>query len=272
MTTDFLATINAIEDLPTGELTPGVIWWLHGAKAGATKVPGVFYAKATEFASAPAAPWVTDNRFDDETGYSTPLLRAAIIGWRQQWFMQDKNDPKAMPRYIPDYQNGATKHVEIIAMIDGQEDPFIISVKGFHKTKAMLDAIRAYENGLLKQASRIAKRALPRWTFYLPIKNKLNNKGETDYIEAQDGEGKSYGSVVTPPALYLPDDAMESCFVGSDVLRRGADIRAQYDAWFRQKRLPQNAIEAEYSIEEVPALPAPRNVPQPIEVDEEALF
>lgn len=266
----FLSTINEIEDLPTGELTPGVIWWLHGAKAGATKVPGVFYAKATEFADAPPAPWAADARFDDETGYSTPMLRLAIIGWRQQWFLQDKNDPKAMPRYIPDYQQGASKHVEILAMLDGLEDPFIVSVKGAHKTKPMLDIIRTYENGLLKQASRIAKRALPRWTFYLPIKNKLNNKGETDYIEAQDGDGKSYGSVVTPPALYLPDDAMESCFVGEAVLRRGADIHTQYTTWFRQKRLPQNVIEAEYRIDDVPALPPPRN--QPVEISEGDLF
>lgn len=263
----FLDTINTIEDLPGGELEPGVIWWLHGAKAGQTKVPGVFYAKATEFGDAPGTPWAPDNRFDDEAGYSTPQLRAAVIGWRSQWFTQDKNDPKSLPRYITDYQDGANKHVEILAMIDGQAETFIISVKGFHKTKAMLDAIRGYENGLLKQASRLAKRALPRWTFWLPIKNKLNNKGETDYIEAQDGSGKSYGSVVTPPALYLPDDAMESCFVGEAILRQGADIRAQYESWFKQKRLPPQIAEGVYTevVAEPRQLSAGRNVPEPIE-------
>jgi hypothetical protein len=263
--TSFLDTINAIEDLPTGDLAPGVIWWLHGAKAGQTKAPGVWYAKATEFSDIPGAPWESDSRFDGEAGFSTPTLRIAPIGWRAQWFMQDKNDPKALPRYIPDYEAGANKHVEILAMIEGQTEVFIISVKGFHKTKAMLDAIRTYENGLLKQASRLAKRALPRWTFWLPIKNKLNNKGETDYIEAQDGAGKAYGSVVTPPALYLPDDAMESCFVGESTLRRGADIRAQYDQWFKQKRLPPQIAEGVYHIEEVKQLSAGRNVPQPVE-------
>lgn len=261
----FLDTINAIDDIPTGDLTPGVIWWLHGAKAGATKVPGVFYAKAAEFADVPPAPWAADNRFEDETGYSAAELRIAVIGWRQQWFQQDKDDPKAMPKYITDYQPGANKHVEIICMVDGLDEPMILSVKGYHKTKALLDAIREYENGLLKQASRIAKRSLPRWTFYLPIKNKLNSKGETEYIEAQDGAGKTYGSVVTPPALYLPADAIESCFVGEETLRRGADIRTQYAQWFTQKRLPLQIAEGDYQIEEIKQLPAGRNVPQPVE-------
>lgn len=262
----FLDTINTIDDLPGGELAPGVIWWLHGAKAGQTKAPGVFYAKATEFGDAPPAPWESDNRFDGEAGYSTPTLRIAAIGWRAQWFTQDKDDPKSLPRYITDYQPGANKHVEILCMVDGIDEPMIISVKGFHKTKAMLDAIRTYENGLLKQAGRLAKRALPRWTFWLPIQNKLNAKGETDYIEAQDGAGKAYGSVVTPPALYLPDDAMDSCFVGEVVMRRGADIRAQYERWFNQKRLPPQITEGVYQIEDTTPrqLEAPRNVPQPI--------
>jgi len=265
----FLDTINAIEDLPTGDLLPGTIWWLHGAKAGQTKAPGVWYAKATEFADTPPTPWQADNRFDDEAGYSAPELRFAIIGWRSQWFQQDKDDPKSLPQYILDYQAGANKHVEILTMVDGLDEPMIISLKGFHKTKVMLDLIRSYENGLLKHASRLAKKGLPRWTFYLPIKNKLNAKGEPDYIEAQDGDGKSYGSVVTPPTLYLPADALESCFVGETVLRRGAEIRAQYDQWFKQKRLPQNMIEAE-SVE-VKALPAPRkNVPVLVDADEPA--
>ncbi len=273
----FLETINTIDDLPTGELAPGVIWWLHGAKAGQTKAPGVWYAKATEFADVPPAPWELDNRFEDEQGYSTPELRLAVIGWRAQWFLQDKDNPKSLPRYLPEYQDGANKHVEILVMIDGLDEPFIISVKGYHRTKAMLDAIREYENSLLKQASRMAKRALPRWTFYLPIKNKLNSKGETEYTEAQDGTGKSYGSVVTPPTLHLPSDAMESCFVGETVLRRGADIRTQYNDWFKQKRLAPNEIEASYTVEEVKALPAPsatralpagRNVPQPVTNDD----
>lgn len=265
----FLDTINTIEDLPTGDLKPGVIWWLHGAKAGQTKAPGVWYAKATEFADIPGTPWEMDNRFEDEQGYSTPHLRMAIIGWRQQWFTQDKNNPKSLPRYIAGYQEGASKHVEVLAMLDGMEEPFIISVKGFHKTKAVLDAIREYENGLLKQASRIAKRALPRWTFYLPFKNRLNNKGETDYIEAADGEGKKYGSVVTPPAVYLPENAMEECFVGEAVLRRGADIHAQYRDWFKQRRLAPNEIDAVYTVEETLALPAPKNAPLPYDPAEE---
>ena len=74
----WLETITTMaDDLPTGDLTPGVIWWLHGAKAGKSKEPGVFYGKASEFGDTPPAPWTEDNRFDGEKGYSTPTLRLA---------------------------------------------------------------------------------------------------------------------------------------------------------------------------------------------------
>lgn len=252
----WLDTINNIEDLPTGQLEPGRIIWLHGVKQA--KTPGVFYAKASEFADVPPAPWQVDTRFDNEAGFSTPELRLAVIGWRQQWFIPGVDGQP--PQYLTTYEQGAKKNVEVLCLIDGLDDPMVLSASGMNKAKPILDLIRAYEEGLLKQANRIARKALPRWTFWLTIRNREKD-GKPEYIEAKDSSGKAYGSIVTPPALYLPDDAMESCFVGEAVLHRGAEVRAQYNDWFSAKRLPANVVEGE--VVERPALPAPKNVPQP---------
>lgn len=257
----WLETINSIEDLPSGQLEPGRIIWLHGVKQA--KTPGVFYAKASEFADTPTAPWQADNRFDEEAGYSTAELRLAVIGWRQQWFKPGTDG--SAPTYLTQYEAGAKKNVEVLCLVEGMDDPMVLSVSGMNKAKPILDLIRSYEDGLLKQASRIARKALPRWTFWLTVRNREKD-GKTSYIDATDSSGKSYGSVVTPPALYLPDDAMETCFVGEEVLRRGAEMHAMYREWFGAKRLPAGVIEGE--IVERPALPAPKNVPQPVSAEE----
>ena len=65
--------------------------------------------------------------------------------------------------------------------------------------------------------------------------------------------------------MTLPADAMDTLFVGGDLLQRGADVARQYARWTEQKRLPQNTVEG---VVEYPALPAPKNAPQPLSDDE----
>jgi hypothetical protein len=61
---------------------------------------------------------------------------------------------------------------------------------------------------------------------------------------------------------------MESCFVGEELLRRGADVMREYATWFDAKRLPPQMVDGEV-VRAVPQLAAPgRNVPQPIEEGE----
>lgn len=252
----WLDTINAIEDLPAGQLNPGMFYWLHGAKQA--KQPGCFYVKASEVGDTPGAPWIEDNRFDDEAGFSAVELRIAIIGWRSQWYTQE--DPKKPKIWITGYQQGAKKHTDFLCFAEGIEAPMMLSADGMNKEKPLSDIVKAYRAGLLTQASRIAKRGLPLWTFWLPIKNKTNGDGKTAYVEATDSSGKGYGSYVTPPTLYLPDDAMESCFVGEEILRKGADVARDFAEWFSAKRTAPDVIEGEV----LPALPAPKNEPQPI--------
>lgn len=254
----WLDTINTIDDLPTGQLTPGTFYWLHGTKQA--KLAGCFYVKASEIGDPPAAPWQVDTRFDEETGFSAPELRIAVIAWRSQWYTQE--DQKKPKMWLAHYEQGAKKHTDFLCFAEGIEAPMILSADGMNKEKPLSEIVKTYRGELLTQASRIARKALPLWTFWLPIANRRTVDGKTQYIEATDGSGKSYGSVVTPPALYLPEDAMESCFVGEDILRRGADVARQYADWVGAKRLAPDVIEAE--VVERPALPAPKNVPQPI--------
>lgn len=258
----WLDTINTIEDLPTGQLRPGTFYWLHGVNKGGAKTPGVFYVKAAEVGDVPPAPWAEDTRFDGETGYAAPALRLSFIGWRSQWYMQEEQGKPKL--WIPGYEKGAKKHTDFLCFAEGIEAPMILSADGMNKERPLSDILKSYRNGLLTQASRIAKRALPLWTFWLPIKNKLTADGKTHYIEATDGSGKGYGSFVTPPTLYLPNDAMESCFVGEDILRKGADVAREYREWFDERRRGPDVIEGEV----LPALPAPKNVPQPVSAAE----
>lgn len=268
----FLDTINAI-DIPdfaeSGELPLGSFTWMHGNKAG--KTPGAFYGKAIEFSGTPAAPWVADNdRFDGENGYSAPTLKIAIIGYRSQWYTggEAKGERKVwLPNYVEGI--GAKKQVELIVFAEGLGDePMIVTLPKVSKAKPMEQIIKLYRNGLLTQASRVAKRALPLWSFWLPIHGATKD-GKAIYEEFSGKDGKA--SYVTTPVLDLPADALDTLFVGADLIARGAEVANQYAAWFNERRLPPQISEGVVEPEPL-ALPAPagRNVPQ--EVTDADLF
>jgi len=258
----FLDTINTIDDIPEGgDLPIGSITWMHGNKAG--KTPGAFFGKATEFTGTPSAPWTHDDRFDDDPGYSAPALKIAFICWRSQWYMQDEGGPKI---WLTHYQQGAKKQVEYIVLAEGCDDPLIMTLPKFTKAKPIQDIVKAYRDGLLRQASRVARRPLPLWSFWVPISGKVNKDGKPTYEEVLRG-GASTGAYVTYPVATFPADAMDTLFVGETLLRKGGDVARTYGAWTEQRRLPNNTVEGE-----VLALPAPsgKNVPQ--EVSDEDLF
>lgn len=275
MTTDLARTfIDEIDQLPAeipgaATLDPGRLAWLHGVNAGGAKTPGVFYAKDTAFTDLPGAPWTLDERYSEqgERGYSAPELHLAFIGERSQWFIPGatQGDP---PTWILGYQQGAKKLTEYLVMVRGLDDPMVLSVSGMYKARPFTEIVGAYQRGLLTQAMRRFKRSLPLWTFWLPIAN-LRDGGKTRYLSAKGADGKEYGSVVTPPALYLPDDPFTLARTIAEI-EAGAALWQEYQAWFKAKRLPRDTVEAQgYVVTDAPALPAPRNIPQPIgeEVD-----
>lgn len=71
----------------------------------------------------------------------------------------------------------------------------------------------------------------------MPLSTEKDAKGRVVYTDT------GHGSKVTRPVLVLPDmdedDLLETLFVGADVLMRGVDIRAEYEAWFKERRSAQ---------------------------------
>jgi hypothetical protein len=272
MTTDLARSfIDDLDDLPAeipgaSDLEPGRLAWLHGVNAGGAKTPGVFYGKDTAFVDPPPKPWVLDERHEDELGFSAPELRIAFIGNRSQWFIPgaDKGD---MPEWLATYQDGAKKLTEYLILVDTIAEPMVLSVSGKYKAGPLMDILSNYRRGALAQAMRKYKRTLPAWSFWLPIANQRDKAGKTIYLTAKDGDGKEYGSVVTPPALVaapLP--------VTKDMLLYGAELWQQYQEWMRFKRTPRDTTEAAYTVSSTPQLPPGRNVPQTIEDSEFAPF
>lgn len=272
MTTDETTTlartfIDDLDQLPAEipgatTLEPGRLSWLHGVNAGTVKTPGVFFGKDTAFTDVPGEPWAADDRYAEkgELGYSAPELRIAFIGWRDQWFLPGQNQGD-FPTWLPTYQEGAKKLTEYLIRVAGLDDPMVLSVSGKYKAGPIADIVSNYKRGALTQAMHRFKRTLPLWSFWLPVANKRGADGKTIYTKAQDGSGKEYGSVVTPPALVgLPQPR-----TAAEILEDAALWQEYREAcWFDYKRLPQNAVEASYVVTATPALPPGRNVPIPV--------
>lgn len=289
MTTDLAPTSNLDAllgsydgDLPESSGTGlGTFIWLHGTNKSGAKTPGVFYVKDTELADLPDAPWGLDNRYEEndepERGFSAAQLRIAPIIWHSQWFLPAGDDDRQRKargpkNWISGYVEGAQKHLDLICLVEGITDPMVFSANGQNKCGAMLDILKTYRNGLQRQAQFRAKRAdksrvVPPWTYWLPIANQKTGDGKTVYTEVFDKETGKGGSVVTPPALFLPADAIDSLLVTPEQFRLGAEIYAAYLEWSREQRINRDTVEGSYTVENRPALPAPthRNIPQPIE-------
>ena len=263
----FLDTIDALPaEIPgAAALEPGRLNWYHGVNAGNVKTPGVFYARATAFMDTPDAPWETDNRFADETGYSAAELRIAFIANRSQWFIPAEEQGKPPQRWLQGYEVGAKKLTEYLIMVDGLSEPMVLSVSGKYKAGPFADILSEYRRGALAQAMRQVRRTLPVWAFWLPIAGKRDASGNPVYLKASDGDGKEYGSIVTPAALVdRPIPASVEHIV------RGGQVWEEYREWRDFKRGRDAVIEGVYTVEAMPALPAPKNAPQPL--DESELF
>lgn len=249
----------------------GTFYWYHGSNKGGAKTPGVFFTKNTEVADAPDLPWQADNRFEDqpepEYGYSAASLWIAPILWHVQWYMPSKRDDgesnaqqRGPKQWLMGYEDGAQKQLDIVCLVEGIPDPMVLSAHGKNKSGALLDILNAYRNGLLRQAMfrarKSGRRVVPPWSYWLPIANKKTADGKTDYQKVYDRNGKETGAVVTPPALFLPPDAIDSLLVTPEQFRLGAEVYQSFLAWSREPyTFTPNA----------PQLTDGRNVPEPID-------
>lgn len=264
MTSTFAAQMQGItiSNAKVVEFAPPKMWWHNGVKQA--KTPGTFYTRASEFPNG--LPWTPEQRFDNEDGYVTETAKIAILAVRQQAFRKDKDDPQAKVEWLMRWEQGASIYTELLCLLEGHDGPVVWACKGL-TGKAVTGKggiLQTYQNGLLKEAARVAGKALPLWTFWLPIASKRTADGKVAY------EDTGYGSLVTPPALHLPTNAMDALFVGADVMRLGDSVIGQYPSWEQHKRLPAEVVEGE--VVHAPALPAPhanRNIPISIDsVDE----
>jgi hypothetical protein len=269
---------NALGDAAPRIAPFGIFGWYHGNKAG--KTAGAFYAKETEFAVYPAAPWASDDRFNDgpnpEVGFSASQLRIAFIGVRSQWFMPSDDDDREKRRkeWLTDYQPGAHKQVEYLCFVEGVDAPMILAGSKQTKTKPFAEILNQYRRGLLKQSGLRLRRPLPLWFHWLTIAGERGGDGKPVYTEAKDSTGKGYGSFVTLPKLYLPQGAIDTEFVGVELLNYGATLRREFAWWFEEVRLPGNTVEAEFEVVDDEPAPERRNLPKPIDVgsDEDLPF
>lgn len=264
----YLDTIELPDELPPIQLDPPKLNWYHGVDAGKFKTPGVFYGKQTMFADVPPAPWEVDERYADqgEMGFSAALLRIAFIGWREQWFIPGETD-EDVAVWLRDGERAPEgtrikKQIDYLVLIDGLPDAMVLSVSGFYKSRPIENILRDYERGALAQEIRRRRRQLPRWTHWLTIGSKVDAQGKPIVESAKDATGKEYGSNVTPPTLRATPELLSE----TDFLRAiDAWNLCNSLGWFKYRRLPAGTVEASYTVSERPALPAGRNVPQPIE-------
>lgn len=235
-------------------------YWHNGIRAA--KTGGSFYAKQADFSGEFSPPWKADTRFEDEAGFGTTDLKIAVLAYRTQPFIQHEKLPGekyGRKEWFLKWEKGMKFYTEVLCFVEGYPDIAVWASDGL-TGKAVTGKggiIPSYEAGLLAQAEGVAGQPLPLWAFWLPISTKRVG----DKIAYED---TGFGSFVTPPALHLPKDAMETRFVGGELLERGARLMKQYARWATTKRLPENTVEAEYTVSAPAQIAAPRNVPQPI--------
>lgn len=236
-------------------------WWHNGVKAA--KTPGSFYARAADYPEGLEEPWHSEERFDNEPGYVAAQLNIAVILQRSQPFreIKDATGKTTGIEWLTQWSKGDKILTELLCLIEGYDQPVVWSMKGM-TAKAVVGRggiLQTYRDGLLKTACKLARRALPQWSFWLPIASKRTADGKVAY------EDTGFSSFITPPALVLPDNAIDVLFGRQSLITRGEDALNMYPAWEQFKRLPGNIFEGETTVEMVPALPAPhRNVPQMI--------
>lgn len=250
-------------EMPTINLDPAKLNWHHGAIAGAIKVPGVFYGVETAFIEPPHAPWVADERFldTDGLGYSAPVLRLAFIGQRDQWFIPGATGTKEKPIWLPNGSRApegvnVKKQIDYLVLVDGLNDPMVLSVSGQNKSRPIEDILRAYERGALSQLIRQRKKATPRWAHWLTIGGRVDPNGKPIIEKAKNAAGEEFGSEVTPPILRAAP-----ILIDADRMTQGIETWNLYNSlgWFKFQRTNQGD-----TVETMPQLTSGRNVPQPI--------
>ncbi len=212
---------------------PPRMYWHNGDKRARTA--GSFYIKADELIATPDAPWERVERFQDEIGFTASLLKVAVIGYRQQPFVDDKETRTR--RWLTHWEPGALIYTEVLCLVAGIDVPVVWCAKGLtgRAITGKGGILAQYRSTLLRAAETSAGKPLPPWTFWLPITAAVDAQERPVYTDT------GHGSFVTPPilhpqALETSTKIMDRLFVGAQWVQYGVGIRQQFDAWLRERR------------------------------------
>lgn len=234
------------------------IWWHHGDRKA--KTPGSFYTRSEDWVGDLPAPWTADDRFDGETGWAATVLKILPITYRNQPFRRIEQGGKTRREYVARWEQGMSIHTELLCLVEGLEGPVVWSMKG------MTGAAVTGKGGIFPQArqaligpaEKALKKKVPMHAFWLPIGQRLKD-GKPDYVTLEQG------SVITPPALRMPDldgrDLLNALYAGKATIEYAGELREQYEGWRHERRSAE-------PMDEVAPAPVGRNVPQPVDLDE----
>jgi hypothetical protein len=275
---DFAQDFADIETTGHEEQGDGLprIWW-HNGQSERSREPGSFYVKADSLHELPGEPWRAVERFEGEDGFAADALNIIFIGYRSQPFLETKEGDRRVRTWLTKWQPGARILTEMLALVDGIDEPVVLSVKGmtgsaFTKVAKSADGlptgiIPRYQATVLRAASRAAGKPLDLWLCSIPVSSEVDSKGRVVYRDT------GHGSKVTPPAAMwdVTDDPLaiaKARYVGKDVYVYCTELRKGYDEWLHQRRATE-AAPAGHNRRATEAAPAGHNVPVDVGEDDE---
>jgi hypothetical protein len=271
------------------EYTYASAYWLSTTRRPAADV-GAWHTAS--FESMPE-PWVSVERFDNETGHEANDLHMVPIRRREFWVMNCTDDTS---RYIPHYLDSVSAKtflaqrgfdinlyrsvrstVQVLAMVKGLDEPIVLQAKGMVGSHLFRRPTRRSPGGIVYQyvntALGIAKAtstsAIPHYSFWVGIKAPRDAKGRIKTTEVGQGSSKAY---VVMPELMEKLDGMQrqdivKTFVGRDKQELFHAVYEESKAWADEVR--DDFVTMPASAPATP--PAMRNVVEPIE-DEASPF
>jgi len=251
----FLSTVQSVPvEVPAedGGL-PAIHFRNANNKAGGAH--GFFY---TRNATPLSDPWKVSERFVHEPdGYESRGISLAIVGHRQTPYITQQKDDRTVKVYQPSYEPGrgmqfVTELLGFIREKDTNPPRLVVVVfkglAGQSVTRKSGGILSEYRERLLNPAAQVANRhALPFWSFWLPIRSKVDATGKAVYVAT--GKGSSTN---VPELFWLRDKEgneldvqtlIDKLFVGEEVYRLGAQVREQYQDWLSSTRYRGPAVQ-----------------------------
>lgn len=208
---------------------------------------------------------------EDAEGFGTEQLRIAILGVRQQPFVYEGEGRGQYKVWYERWEKGnpdMRMQVDVLCLAQGLADepgvaPVVWSSSTIKTSFAIVGSkepsIRVALAKLLKAGKAIAGKDMPSWAFWLPIASQRDGKTKKPIYQ------ETPGRPVTPPIVHVPAeltrDHLNKLYVGRELLTYGADLRAEWDEWLKERRTndaPEPATAA------APARGG-RNVPPPLD-------